>query len=103
MTDNVTTAVSGDVEAHTSVHLALVERSGADVSGPLVHLGRSIADGDQVIEVWESKDHCHDCDHDSQGVIPSGPGSSEANSGSPGSRNSTSVAWSSPRPTLPVR
>ena len=52
MTDNVTIAVSGDVEAHTSVHLALVERSGADVSGLLAPLGRSIADGDQVIEVW---------------------------------------------------
>jgi hypothetical protein len=55
----MTYAVSIDVHAPAAVyqalHAQLLERTGGQVGGLLVHLARPTADGFQVLEVWDTK------------------------------------------------
>lgn len=48
--------VPAPVEFYDAVHAEVVRRSGGEVSGLLLHVGRATATGFQVIEVWESRD-----------------------------------------------
>ena len=56
MTLGVVFDVAAPVETYDAVHAAMLERSGTDVDGLLLHLARRTADGVQVIEVWESRE-----------------------------------------------
>ncbi len=65
--DTVTYAVTIDVHApaaaYQALHAQLLERTGGQVDGLLVHLARPTADGFQVLEVWDTKasyDHFND-------------------------------------------
>jgi len=63
----VTYAVTIDVHvpaaAYHHLHAQLLERTGGQADGLLVHLARPTADGYQVLEVWDTKasyDHFND-------------------------------------------
>jgi hypothetical protein len=63
----VTYAVTIDVHApaaaYQALHAQLLQRTGGQVDGLLVHLARPTADGFQVLEVWATKasyDHFND-------------------------------------------
>ena len=63
----MTYAVSIDVHApaaaYQALHAQLLDRTGGQVDGLLVHLARPTADGFQVLEVWDTKasyDHFND-------------------------------------------
>jgi hypothetical protein len=63
----VTYAVTIDVHApaaaYQALHAQLLDRTGGQVDGLLVHLARPTADGFQVLEVWDTKasyDHFND-------------------------------------------
>ena len=65
--DTVTYAVTIDVRApaaaYQALHAQLLQRTGGQVDGLLVHLARPTADGFQVLEVWDTKasyDHFND-------------------------------------------
>src|SRR6266581_4307971 len=65
--DAVTYAVTIDVHApaaaYQALHAQLLERTGGQVDGLLVHLARPTAGGYQVLEVWDTKasyDHFND-------------------------------------------
>jgi hypothetical protein len=53
----VSTNLSGPIEMYDGMHAEMVKRVGTSVDGWLVHVGRARADGCQVLEVWESKEH----------------------------------------------
>ena len=53
----VITTVPAPVEMYDGMHAELLRRAGF-VDGLLVHIGRATTDGFQVLEVWESKEHC---------------------------------------------
>ena len=53
----VTTTVAAPVEMYDGMHAEMTRRNGPSVDGLLVHVGRAIPDGFEVLEVWESKDH----------------------------------------------
>jgi hypothetical protein len=53
----VTTTVAAPVEMYDGMHAEMTRRNGPSVDGLLVHVGRATADGFEVVEVWESKDH----------------------------------------------
>ena len=55
MTWGVTVDVPAPAELYDAVHAALLERTGAEVDGLLVHIARATGYGFQVIEVWESR------------------------------------------------
>jgi len=46
------------IEAYEAVHAQIGAASGGSVPGLLVHFARSTGGGYQVVEVWESKEHC---------------------------------------------
>jgi hypothetical protein len=56
MTWAVTTDVTEPLELYDAAHRALLARTGGVVDGRLVHVARPIADGFQVVEVWESRE-----------------------------------------------
>jgi len=53
----VVTEVPAPVELYDAAHAAVGRRSGANIDGLLVHIGRSTGSGFKVIEVWESREH----------------------------------------------
>jgi hypothetical protein len=53
----VITTIPATVEMYDAVHAEILRRVGA-FDGLLVHIGRATTDGFQVLEVWESKEHC---------------------------------------------
>jgi hypothetical protein len=56
----VITTVPAPAEMYDALHAEVVRRagtSGLQRYGLLVHIGRAMADGFQVLEVWESKEH----------------------------------------------
>lgn len=57
MVYGITTRVPAPIETYDAVHTALLARTGTDVDGLLLHVGRATSDGFEVIEVWESRDH----------------------------------------------
>jgi hypothetical protein len=46
--------VSAPVEMYDAVHAQLLQHDVTSIEGLILHLGRSIPEGFQVIEVWES-------------------------------------------------
>ena len=52
----VITTVPAPVEMYDTVHAEIIKRVGI-IDGILVHVGRATANGFQVLEVWESKEH----------------------------------------------
>ena len=49
--------VPAPVEMYDALHGEILRRVGA-FDGLLVHIGRATTDDFQVMEVWESKEHC---------------------------------------------
>ena len=63
MTYAVTIDVHVPAAAYQALHAQLLQRTGGQVDGLLVHLARPTADGFQVLEVWDTKasyDHFND-------------------------------------------
>ena len=63
MTYAVTIDVHAPAAVYQGLHAQLLERTGGQVDGLLVHLARPTADGFQVLEVWDTKasyDHYND-------------------------------------------
>jgi hypothetical protein len=56
MTYGVMVTMPGPVETYDTLHRALLEQTGGKIEGMLLHIARSVPDGYQVIEVWDSKD-----------------------------------------------
>ena len=54
----VTITVPAPVEMYDGMHAEMKRRTGPTVDGLLVHVGRETPDGFEVLEVWESKEHC---------------------------------------------
>jgi hypothetical protein len=54
MVYGVVTSVAAPAEMYDALHAEVVRRAGETVGSLLVHVGRSTADGFQVIEVWQS-------------------------------------------------
>jgi hypothetical protein len=50
--------VPAPIEFYDALHAAIGRHSNGRADGLLLHLGRATATGFQVIEIWESKDHC---------------------------------------------
>jgi hypothetical protein len=44
---------------YDALHAEILEASGGKVPGLLLHYARSVGDGFQVVEVWESQDDFH--------------------------------------------
>lgn len=55
MTYAVTIDVHAPVAVYQGLHTQLLERTGGQVDGLLVHLARPTTDGFQVLEVWNTK------------------------------------------------
>ncbi len=55
----VINAVAAPVEAYDRVHAEALKRAGSSIDsfGLLVHVGRATADGYEVLNIWESKEH----------------------------------------------
>ena len=58
MSWGVITDVAAPGEVYDAVHARLLDRTRGRAEGLLVHLARATDTGFQVVEVWESKDHC---------------------------------------------
>ena len=54
----VITTVTAPVEMYDGIHAEMKRRAGTSVDGLFVHVGRATTDGFEVLEVWESKEHC---------------------------------------------
>jgi quinol monooxygenase YgiN len=52
----VTFDVPGPITAYDAVHAEVLRETGGHAAGLLVHVGRSTAEGFQVIEVWDSRE-----------------------------------------------
>jgi quinol monooxygenase YgiN len=52
----VTFDVPAPSSVYDAVHAEVLRETGGDAAGLLVHVGRSTAEGFQVIEVWDSRE-----------------------------------------------
>ncbi|WP_222268578.1 hypothetical protein [Modestobacter marinus] len=50
--------VPAPIELYDALHAEIGRRSEGRDDGLLLHLGRATDDGFQVLEIWESKEHC---------------------------------------------
>lgn len=50
--------VRGSASEYDAIHRAVVDRTGGEVDGLVLHVARLVEDGYQVIEVWDSKEAC---------------------------------------------
>jgi hypothetical protein len=50
--------VPGPIEFYDALHAEIDRRSAGRADGLLFHLGRATGGGFQVLEIWESKEHC---------------------------------------------
>jgi hypothetical protein len=57
MTYGIITRVSAPTTMYDAVHTALLARTGTNVDGLLLHIGRATPEGFEVIEVWQSRGH----------------------------------------------
>jgi hypothetical protein len=57
MTYGVVIDIAAPIELYDKVHAELQRRITGPLDGFICHIGRPTADGFQVIEVWESKEH----------------------------------------------
>ena len=58
MTYNFVVDVPVPAELYHAMHAAIQEASGDTDHGLIVHIGRPTDTGFQIIEVWQSKEHC---------------------------------------------
>jgi len=58
MTYSFIVDVPAPIEMYDATHAAVAAAAGTAVDGLLVHVGRATDTGFQVLEVWESKQHC---------------------------------------------
>lgn len=98
MTYGVIVTMPCPVEMYDSLHQALIEQTSGDIDGMLLHVGRAVPEGFEVIEVWESKEQS---DRYNQEVV--WPLTARVWHGQPmgeslGWRSSRSAGWSSRRP-----
>lgn len=56
MTYGVIVTMPCAIEMYDSLHQALIEQTSGDIDGMLLHVGRAVPEGFEVIEVWESKE-----------------------------------------------
>lgn len=56
MTYALIVGVPAPAEVYDAMHAEVLRRCGSAVDGLLVHVGRSVDDGFQVFEVWESRE-----------------------------------------------
>src|SRR5690349_14976358 len=54
----VITTVAAPIEMYDGLHAVLGRRVGPAIDGLLVHIGRTTSTGFEVLEVWESQEHC---------------------------------------------
>ena len=66
MTYATHTAVEAPIALYAAIHAHVLDATAGEVDGLLVHLARPTANGFEVFEVWESREHC---DRASQHVI----------------------------------
>lgn len=64
MTYGITTTITADASVYDTLHRQLLQRTGGVIPGLLVHIGRSVDEGFQVTEVWESKDQFDRCNRE---------------------------------------
>jgi hypothetical protein len=64
MTYGIVTTITGDGSMYDKLHGELLQRTGGEIAGLLLHIGRTTERGFQVIEVWESKDQFDRANHD---------------------------------------
>jgi hypothetical protein len=57
MAYGITIHVPAPIEMYDAVHAAILARTGTNVDGLLLHIGRATQDGFEALEVWESRDH----------------------------------------------
>jgi len=69
MTYGITTRVPAPIAMYDAVHSAVLARTGTDVDGLLVHIGRATPEGFEVIEVWQSRDHFDQYNRDVVGPV----------------------------------
>ncbi|GAA3702842.1 hypothetical protein GCM10022204_19970 [Microlunatus aurantiacus] len=60
----VITSVGESITSYDRLHAALMERTGDDLTGMLLHVGRETDEGFQVIEVWETKEQFDRCNRE---------------------------------------
>jgi hypothetical protein len=58
MTYSFVVDVPAPIEMYDATHAAVAAAAGWAIDGLLVHIGRATDTGFQVVEVWESKEHC---------------------------------------------
>jgi hypothetical protein len=56
MAYGIIATVPAPIGMYDAVHAALLSRTGTDVDGLLLHVGRASEGGFEVIEVWRSRD-----------------------------------------------
>ena len=56
MAYGVITHVPAPIELYDAIHSLVKERTGTEVDGLLLHIGRPSAAGFDVVEVWDSKE-----------------------------------------------
>ena len=74
MTWGVVMDVAAPVQFYDAVHSRLLDRTGGDVDGLLVHLARATDAGFQVVEVWESREHFDHYETEIVGPLLAGAG-----------------------------
>jgi hypothetical protein len=60
----VITAVPAPVALYDGMHAELLRRTGGRIDGLLAHVGRATDEGFEVLEVWESQEHCRRANSD---------------------------------------
>lgn len=60
----IITTITGDTSMYDTLHGELLQRTGGEITGLLLHIGRTTEQGFQVIEVWESKDQFDRCNRE---------------------------------------
>ena len=58
MTYSYIVDVPAPIEMYDATHAAVAAAAGTAIDGMLVHIGRATETGFQVLEIWESKEHC---------------------------------------------
>jgi len=64
MTYGIITTITGDSSMYDKLHGELLQRTGGQIAGLLLHIGKTTEQGFQVIEIWESKDQFDRCNRD---------------------------------------
>ena len=58
MTYGFVVTMPAPVELYDDLHQELLRRTRGAVEGLLLHIGREVQDGFQVVEVWDTREQC---------------------------------------------